>query len=387
MAEIGEFSLVSTAKMQAGRIHPLTSLRFFAALMIVFFHSFPIVFPGFPPGNLGHRWLNSWGVAVSFFFFLSGYILSVVYLSHGKPVNRRGFWASRFARIYPLFLVTLVLDTPDVILWRIPLYGLRRAVLITGGTFLFDMSMLQAWAAHLRMICGPNWSLSVEALFYALFPFVGPALWKLRGKELWLTALSIYVCGLAAVGTAAMHFDSIVVAMFPPFHLSTFLLGILLARWQQEMRERPNSPIEKNRHVYLVLLLALAVYALVVTSPLEVTHPLLITNGLLAPVFACIIWSFSSADSMLARWFSVPWLVVLGEASYGLYLIHWPVWAYFYWAFHYGSVRVWFPFYLATCIGLSVLSFYFLEAPARKWLLRRLAIRPRETLEAASDAQ
>jgi len=43
--------------------------------------------------------------------------------------------------------------------------------------------------------------------------------------------------------------------------------------------------------------------------------------------------------------------------------------------------------YLGTCIGLSVVSFYYFETPARQWILRRLHTRTKETMEAASDAQ
>lgn len=379
--------MAAASKIQAARIHPLTSVRFFAALMVVLFHSFPVALPGFPPGALGQRWLSTWSVSVSFFFFLSGYILSVVYLRHGQPVNRRNFWAARFARIYPLFFATLVLDTPDVILWRIPVYGLKKAVLLTGWTFLFDLSMLQAWAPHFRMICGANWSLSVEALFYLLFPFAGPALWKLRGKKLWLAALAIYAAGLAVAGAAGGRLDEFSAGVFPPLHVPTFLLGILLARWQQEVRERPQGTPAPNLHQYGVLLVALLGYVLVVANVGTHIPILLVYDGLLAPVFACIIWSLSFADSLIARLFSLPWLVVLGEASYGLYLIHGPVWWYFYWIFGFEKVRIWYPFYLCSCIGLSVLSFYFLETPTRKWLLHRMAVRPRETMEAASDAQ
>lgn len=376
----------SASKISAGRIHPLTSLRFFAALMIVLFHSFPVVLSGFPSGILGHRWFSTWFVSVSFFYFLSGYILSVVYLSRGKMVNKRSFWAARFARVYPLFFFTLALDTPDVIFWRIPVYGLRKAILLTGGTFLFDMSMLQAWAPHLRMICGPSWSLSVEALFYVLFPLLGPFLWKLRGNQLWLTALVIYAAGLAVAHAAGQHFDEFSASVFPPVHVSTFLLGILLARWQRELKERSVPPRVRAHHAYAALLLALAGYFVIVANAGIHIPLILIGDGLLAPVFACIIWSVSSADTLISRWLSFSWLVVLGEASYGLYLIHVPVWWYFYWVFSFEHVRTWYPFYLGTCISLSVLSFYFFETPTRKWLLRRLAVKPRESMETASDA-
>jgi peptidoglycan/LPS O-acetylase OafA/YrhL len=53
-------------------------------------------------------------VSVSFFFFLSGYILSVAYLSGGHNFpSKANFYSARFARIYPLYILTIILDTPD----------------------------------------------------------------------------------------------------------------------------------------------------------------------------------------------------------------------------------------------------------------------------------
>jgi len=373
--------------LRAGRIHPLTSLRFFAALSIVFFHTIPTLLPGFPPGQLGQRWLSAWPVAVSFFFFLSGYILSVVYLSGGKQVQARNFWSARFARIYPLFLIALIMDVPNVIFWRIPVYGLMKSVVITAATFLYDLTLLQAWTPHIRIICTPNWSLSVEAMFYALFPFLAPLLWKLRGRKIWLSAIFIYAGGQALVGVVATHFDKLIYEWFPIFHLSTFLLGVLLARWQEETGSLLFSSQARELRTYGTLSIAAIIYVLVVANVAIHIPYALVHDGLLAPVFACLIWSFSRADTSIARIFSASWLVVLGEASYGLYLIHAPVWWYFIAIFHAGNVRIWYPFYFSACVGLSVLSFFFFEAPIRKRILQRLASRPHETMEVASDAQ
>jgi hypothetical protein len=147
-----------SAGNQVGKIHPLTSLRFFAALLVVCFHAMPRVIPGFTPDRFGGKVITIGNVAVSFFFLLSGYILAVVYLRGEAPLNRRKFWNARFARVYPLFLVTLVLDTPNLLLPRIAQNGLEAGVLKTGVNFVGCLAMLQAWIPILGGIDGPNWS-------------------------------------------------------------------------------------------------------------------------------------------------------------------------------------------------------------------------------------
>ena len=50
-------------------------------------------------------------VSASFFFFLSGYVLSCVYLHNVQIVDKSNFFAARFARLYPLYFVVLVLNS------------------------------------------------------------------------------------------------------------------------------------------------------------------------------------------------------------------------------------------------------------------------------------
>jgi peptidoglycan/LPS O-acetylase OafA/YrhL len=43
--------------------------------------------------------------------------------------------------------------------------------------------------------------------------------------------------------------------------------------------------------------------------------------------------------------------------------------------------------YLALCVGLSLLSFFYFEMPVRVWLLERFHSRSLDTIEVASIAQ
>jgi peptidoglycan/LPS O-acetylase OafA/YrhL len=76
----------------------LTSLRFFAAFMIFMFHL---------QNYDATPWLQAIGGSmrhgVSFFFVLSGFILTHVYSSREK-LDPRMFFLSRFARLYPTVL-------------------------------------------------------------------------------------------------------------------------------------------------------------------------------------------------------------------------------------------------------------------------------------------
>jgi peptidoglycan/LPS O-acetylase OafA/YrhL len=370
------------------KIHALTSLRFFAALFVVCYHTINSRFPPWVPraSYLGNFFSLGY-ISVSFFFLLSGYILSMVYLRRNGPVQRSTFYAARFARVYPLFFLTLVLDTPNLLLPRIATYGAKSAVLKTVVTFAGNTAMLQAWFLRLRGINNPNWSLSVETLFYLSFPFLGVALWKLRGAGLWLAAAIFYVGGQTVVWMVGHQFPESFTYYFAPLHLSTFALGILLARWQVLERKKQTGPPRVPRLAApIVVVLALCCFGVVVYFAPNAQNAML-GDGLLAPLYAAVIWAFSHSEWLPARILSARWLVVLGEASFGLYLIHTPIFHVFeHYRWH--QIPALSPVYLALCIGLSVLSFYYFESPMRRWIMKQgQVVHVKESVEMASDAQ
>src|ERR1700760_2252759 len=70
------------------KIHALTSLRFFAALYVVLYHTLWFAIPSITPSSIVGRILSLGFLSVSFFFLLSGYILALVYLRDGRPVAK-----------------------------------------------------------------------------------------------------------------------------------------------------------------------------------------------------------------------------------------------------------------------------------------------------------
>lgn len=349
------------------------------------YHTLHIGFKELVAGSTVQQVVSLGYISVSFFFLLSGYILAVVYLRDGGTVHKSSFYAARFARVYPLFFITLLADTPHVLSENALRFALGKAVMKTIATFGAHVLMLQAWLPGLHGIDQPNWSLSVETVFYLIFPFAGVALWKLKGLRLWFAAIAIWILSQIAVTLVAPHVAITTAKFHPLLHVGTFLLGILLARWQILRRQRDGSSPLHGRSIAIALLMAFAAFALVI-SRLNLLPVPNLNAGLLSPIFATVIWACSGSTSLPARVLSARWLVVLGEASFGLYLIHMPV-MHLFEALHWDNASALYPVYLITCIGLSVVSFYWIETPTRKWILKAFQTRPKETMEAASDAQ
>jgi peptidoglycan/LPS O-acetylase OafA/YrhL len=359
------------------KISPLTSVRFFLASFVLFHHSVRTFFPVYSGRGAHGVPADFWGivsfafpVTVSFFYLLSGYVLSLVHLRDGQALPKSQFFAARFARLYPLYFVMLVAATPELLAWEVQRHGMQTGMIKTVEIFAANAAMTQVWyTRRLLRINPPSWSLCGEIFFYMCFPLLGALLWKLRGARLWLTAVILYVGGQALVWEMRRQLGFEMAMDLPPFHLSTFALGILLARWQTLQQAQRGKERIRVWQVYAMLGLSAGGIALSVRLVpwFHVAAPY--NNGLLVPIFAGFIWALSAVPTPLSRWLCGRWLVALGNSSYALYLIHTPMLSLFihlHWVSH-----AFYPVYLALCVGLSVLSFHYFETPVRLWLMER----------------
>ncbi len=367
----------------APRILPLTSLRFFAALYVVLHHSLRNPFPSITDATIVGRLQRFGFSSVTFFFVLSGYILAMVYLRDGHRLDRRRFWMARIARIYPLYLATLLLDVPNLLLYRMDRYGLHAAVSKTAVTFFGNCLLLQEWFPRLHGLDFPNWSISVEAVFYLAFPWLGLWLWRMRMRYAVAVAVAWYLgewlCSFAGRLNPFAH-------MGPLWAMYLFAGGIVLARVHLWIAA---DPARQRRLRQGAPMLAIVTAAIFVACALGSAHlPLIVfPNLLLLPIFAPLILAFAAGNHFIERVFSVKWLVVLGEASYGLYLLHVPVWTWMFARAHLPVTHETYLLFLLIAIGLSVVSYYLFEVPARRYLLRRLSASRRESEATAVLAQ
>ena len=358
--------------------HALTSVRFFAALYVLLFHAAPVLVPTSSIPTVVLHTISFGYVSVSFFFLLSGYILSIAYLGANarklEPLNR--FYIARFARVYPLYILTLFVDLPDWFVAHAKSFtGYAGAVLPACGVLLQHLVMLQAWTPHIRGIDRPNWSLSVEAFLYLLFPFVAIRIWRLQSKSIVMLGLALWVGGLGLVHLFAGHISLDAIMFLPAFHLSTFFLGIALARWQILNQER----LESSMAAFFLLLVALVLGALFFRHAESIDRAYL-NDGMLAPLFAALILAVSINTQLPARLLSHPLLRRLGDASYALYLFHFPILHYFQ-RLHVSRTWATFAIYVIACLATSLLSFRYFETPLRL----RLASRIREPQQLRSE--
>ncbi|WP_260706222.1 acyltransferase family protein [Edaphobacter flagellatus] len=345
------------------KVLPLTSIRFFAAFSVLLYHSLATLPVGSPffRAVLGYGYVN-----VSFFFMLSGFILAIVYLKDDRPIEKRRFYLARFARIYPLYLAAMLLDTPHF--FHAQLFLQHKSIWQALGTFFATTGLVQTWF-HLQGPNLPGWSLCAEAFFYLLFPFLGTLLWKARGWSILSLFVLIYCAGLAVVFVIIKVQGHDGQGYHPVPHLFIFLLGILLARFFVQIAANPKWAQMLNTFAPLLFAGSIAGFLMIPLFHLKISEAQL-QHGLLAPLFSGVLLSLASGNRLLSSLFSARWLVTLGEASYGIYLLHVPL----YTILRRPIERFGFPMFLlyaAMTIALSVITYFQLEVPARRWILKK----------------
>jgi peptidoglycan/LPS O-acetylase OafA/YrhL len=377
---IADSSSAFLTPSQTPKTYMLTSVRFFLATLVVFHHTvgtflpwMPSVDPHHMPHNFGARLLFSLNFPVSFFFLLSGYVLSLAYLRGGRIIDKGRFFWTRFARLYPLYFVMLLLCLPQALIGKMQQHGSAEGIRVTAVALAAQLVFLQGWAPYRLLVMDPpTWSLSSEMLFYALFPIFGTLLWTLRGMRLWLVALGIYVCGLMLVWLATPHMSENTGDFWPPLHMATFALGILLARGQTLVKEHSGTAIRAwQANVPLLCAAASLVLTAWLLGHLSIAN--LVNHGLLSPAYAAIIWALSDRQTQWSKLLSANWMVQLGNASYGIYLVHIPLEEVF--VYCHATQPLLYPLYMAAVIGLSLLSFRYFETPVRIWLTEQMQAR------------
>lgn len=218
-----------------GGLPSLTGLRFYAALAVFLVHvTTPQMglFSGERGQDVSRLFSVSGGLGVSFFFILSGFILTWSARPTDTPVL---FMRRRLVKLYPNHLVTFVLAM--VVFASAP----------TWKQWLPNLFLLQTWTWDPTVVFSgnqPSWSLCCELLFYVCFPVLHRMVKAISPARLWgwVVALLAAIVAIPVIAYATMpdeihvpgwqanEIQNWFVYNFPPVRMLEFVLGILLAR-------------------------------------------------------------------------------------------------------------------------------------------------------------
>lgn len=335
-------------------IKPLTSLRFVFALMVFAAHCYVI------DSHFSHFLYKEGFVGVSFFFVLSGFIIAYNYQRkfEDKDVSRRKFWVARFARVYPLHLATLLLS----LLTGGYLLAMNWDTVLRFCSQLFLLHPFVPKIEYFFSFNSPSWSLGCEQLFYVLFPFLALRFRNARG----LFRVLIVVGILVALGMYFTPEEQRRAYWYvnPLTRLPDFLVGMLLFN----LYDKRAKNWSLNRATWLeagAIVLFLAFYYFGSAGLLPKVYRYSVYYWL--PV-SLVIYVFAVNKGRISRFLSNKYLVIGGDISYSMYLIHLFIiegykttgWSY--------SWQVAIPVLLMLTIGVSLFSFYCFEKPVNKYI-------------------
>lgn len=335
------------------KISQITFTRFVAAMAIVISHFNKDLFL-YKIRFIADIFLRA-NVGVSYFFILSGFIMIIAYHRKEK-IGYRDFYRNRVARIYPLYVVGLLLY-----------FVTRYYDFSFYKTFLY-LSGVQSWIPGKALILNfPGWSISVEFLFYLLFPWLYNYLYSKGNKSIWVIAVLIWIGTQVfsnlytnSLSYKGPHTDSHeFIHYFPLWHINEFLIGNLAGLFFVRNRR------EKNHDLAIALLFIGILLSLIFI-------PLNFHNGLMAVFFVPVIYLISCNNGVISKVFSLKPLEFLGEISYAIYIIHIPVlyivrsflWDYF----QVSESNVIFWIYILVLIFVSAVFYQFVEKPMRDYL-------------------
>lgn len=372
----------------------LTGVRFLAAFHLFLFHIWALgtayeslkmsALKFFPEWLM--RVIGKGYISMPFFYLLSGFILSYLYLRPDGTlsVSPRSFLLSRLSRIYPLHVV--------VLLGLIPLtisFGLAGSTDPLGSHLLrfgVDVMLIQAWFPRLALSGNfPTWALSTVVHFYWIFPLV--AYWS-RGTSRrawgrWLLSLPLISLIPAAIFVALggrqrfplMSPVNEFLTRTPLLWVPHFLMGIALTRYCRLSRFE-SEPARRSRIPWGDLATLLLALVWLVESD---DYRYWLRHGALAPLFMVILHDLAIGRGLLAALCKSRPLKFLGEASFALFIWQFPVIILCAWIFRAFEVEM--PvlnllLVVLGCLGISIVSTFYFEKPLSRAIRQRLDPRP-----------
>jgi peptidoglycan/LPS O-acetylase OafA/YrhL len=328
------------------RLYELDALRGIAALAVCLFH---------------FNFLKYGVTGVDLFFMISGF---VIFMSITNAKSLKEFWIARVARLYPVYWLSMLIASLVCTACILALPPLKFSYVIS------NLLMLQP-LFKVDYFVGVSWTLYIEMLFYL---FVS-ALWLT--KQFKNIELVILICLILSgithtsflfLQNTSSSYNRIFIffrGLFPLIsHFHLFAAGMIFYQVH-------SKGINFNR----VALLAFAFVMAALTHSVggRVFYFLNVYQHL-----ACILvfyLAFSLIISGKGKFLSLKFMVLLGDISYPLYLVH-------------GTIGIYLGLYLlpksgttlssimgilASLIASYIITFYF-DIPIRRWLKKKLLV-------------
>ena len=337
----------------------LDGLRGVAVILVIIFHS-------------GLSWLPGGFLGVSVFFTLSGFLITSLLINECENTGRidlKSFWGRRLRRLAPASLVVIagVIGLASRLSTSIEASRIKGDA-ISATLYFSNWQFIYSGHSYGELFAAPSplqhlWSLSIEEQLYVIVPVVIAGLFAL-GLRRRATGY-VFLVAVAASTIATMFTNSHELIYYGTHtRAAELLLGAALACLFGQRIEK----LAVNQAKSLSTLYIVPIVGVVVLSRFSsVDSPWVYSGALTAFAGLSVICLIAAIQAGPVRSF-LSWspLVRVGEVSYGLYLIHWPVIVWL------NSERVdlqptaLFGVQVIVMVILTVASYWLIEQPIRR---------------------
>lgn len=313
----------------------------------------------------GHKLLPGGFVGVDVFFVISGYLITLIILREltEDRFSFLRFYERRIRRILPALLLVMAASVPFALQLMLP----KALKEFTGSLIsaLFSVSNIWFWNLD-DYFAEPSalqpflhtWTLGVEEQLYIFFPILLLLAWKFGRQHIAKIMLVMFAISFAAAQIGSTHFPSANFYLLPT-RAWELLAGGMLAHLELQTRKRPMPSLLSATMpgVGITLIVLAAIY-----YSDDTPYP---SAATLAPVLGAVllIW-FAKKGEFVSDVLASKFFAGVGLISYGLYLWHFPIFAFA--KISYGTLTV--PqsilLILLTAV-LSIVSYVVVETPVR----------------------
>ncbi|MGL4806221.1 MAG: acyltransferase family protein [Bacteroidales bacterium] len=371
---------ISTAAYSNTKPHYLIldGLRGVAALMVIWYH----IFEGYATSPFDQKFNHGY-LAVDFFFILSGFVIGYAYDDRWKKITTWDFFKRRLIRLQPMIILGALFGAVAFCLqgsvqWDGTKISLSMVMLATLLT-MFLIPVAPGAGGEVRgngemfPLNGPSWSL--------FFEYIGYVLYALIIRRLSTKALTVLVA-LAGIGLATFSFLNLsgfgnmgvgwsmggygYIGGFLRL-LFSFSMGLLLSR--------KFKPVKIKGAFWICALSVIILMSIPYVGGQSAMWMNCLYDSLcilfIFPVLVCIGASGQIKDNKDAKIYTF-----LGDLSYPLYIIHYPLMYLFYswlWTNKLTFEQTW-PIAIAMFFGsiaLGYLSLKLYDEPVRRWLSKK----------------
>ena len=305
----------------------LDALRFFAAFTVVLHHVEQLRRKAGLPHLKAFSVFNNGGLAVGFFFVLSGFLITYLLIREQEEKGRIHivpFYMRRVLRIWPLYYVLVLLGL--VVVPALAGLGLIKYQLpFSPDDVWFYYVFFAPFLVNLLFaptFLDPLWSIGVEELFYLFWAPLLKAFWR------YLPQLCLLIIGLKFLVLKSIP-GGFALELARSLQFEAMAIGGLAAWWLYYVASKPLQNVWLFSKSSQVILLSILFIRIFLQGWMEANVPLYhifflsrwAPSIVYSALFAWLILNVSVNEHSFVK-FRQPFLSFLGKISYGIYMYH-----------------------------------------------------------------